>query len=96
MPPIAVVELVSIQPELLGVMLSGFLRRTKIETARAIGIREVRPKPNTVEELIFVLRRHVLALWIGLLIRIRLKPTALAPRSHARRSGGSRGRHGGT
>ncbi len=54
MLPVAVVGLVSIQPERPVVMLSGFLRRTKIDTARGIGIREVRPKPNTVGELIFV------------------------------------------
>ena len=54
-------QLMSIRPDVPVVMLSGFLREAEINTARAMGIREVLLKPNTVEELISVLGPLLLA-----------------------------------
>ena len=54
-------QLMSIRPDVPVVMLSGFLREAEIDTARAMGIREVLLKPNTVEELISVLGPLLLA-----------------------------------
>ena len=50
-------QLMSIRPDVPVTMLSGFLRQAEIDTARAMGIREIILKPNTVEELISVVER---------------------------------------
>jgi PAS domain S-box-containing protein len=50
-------QILSIQPDTLVVLASGYVRPAEIEQAQALGVREIILKPNTVEELVPVIQR---------------------------------------
>jgi PAS domain S-box-containing protein len=50
-------QLLSIQPDALVALASGYVRPAEIEQARTLGVREIILKPNTVEEMIPVVQR---------------------------------------
>jgi PAS domain S-box-containing protein len=50
-------QILSIQPDTLVVLASGYVRPAEIEQAQALGVREIILKPNTVEELVPVVQR---------------------------------------
>lgn len=49
--------ILAIQSIALVMLVSGYVRQTDIDTAAAIGIREVVLKPNTVDELASIVQR---------------------------------------
>jgi len=50
-------EAMRLQPQVPIVLISGFIEKSEIEAARAVGIKEVLLKPDTVDELARTIHR---------------------------------------